>query len=343
MMSLTHAVIAATGASLILGSADPIVLGIAAAGSQLPDIDSTETYIGRILYPIAHYLEEKLPHRSLTHSILFTVAIAVVSLPLWYFVDWKHWAALWLGHFLACYSDTFTRQGVQLFYPSPLWVVNGMNPNMRLVTGSLTEYWVFGIFIALLIVVTNTQAAGGIMQAVDRGFGLADGVTNLLNEKGSKHYIYTHIEGSMASDRTPVNKRFLVLGETGKQFVVADDSGIYKTGEGILAQKFKGEVGEPASNKIITTRFVEEEFNIQISNILSAYPESLLIVSGEIKVDNPEDIMIQLEPGKHQTARLTGNALTFDYCPIEKAAQLLTGQFGSGQITIKISYPRPRI
>ena len=56
------------------------------------------------------------------------------------------WAyiALPLGHLLACFADTFTRQGVQLFWPEPVWCISVSNPRRRLMTGGPGEYWVFG-------------------------------------------------------------------------------------------------------------------------------------------------------------------------------------------------------
>lgn len=39
-----------------------------------------------------------------------------------------------LGHLLACFSDCFTKQGVQLFYPMPVWAVSVANPRRRLIT-----------------------------------------------------------------------------------------------------------------------------------------------------------------------------------------------------------------
>ncbi|MGV2830727.1 hypothetical protein [Myxosarcina sp. GI1(2024)] len=41
MMSITHAAIAFAGTSLILGTAEPLPLGLAIIGSQLPDLDTT--------------------------------------------------------------------------------------------------------------------------------------------------------------------------------------------------------------------------------------------------------------------------------------------------------------
>ncbi|MGK7950032.1 MAG: metal-dependent hydrolase [Xenococcaceae cyanobacterium] len=121
-MSITHSAIAAAGTSLILGTAEPLPLGLAIIGSQLPDLDTTESTIGKIFFPISSWIEDRFPHRSITHSLLATAAITVVSLGIGYLLGNITVAiALPLGHLLSCFSDTFTKQGVQLFYPNPAW------------------------------------------------------------------------------------------------------------------------------------------------------------------------------------------------------------------------------
>ncbi|HEY9767002.1 MAG TPA: hypothetical protein V6C71_00665 [Coleofasciculaceae cyanobacterium] len=59
--------------------------------------------------------------------------------------DIKTAIALRLGHLLSCFSDTFTKQGVQLFYPCPAWAISVSNPRRRLKTGGAGELWVLGI------------------------------------------------------------------------------------------------------------------------------------------------------------------------------------------------------
>ncbi len=46
MMSVTHCAIALSGTSLILGTINPLALGLAVIGSQLPDLDTTTSTIG---------------------------------------------------------------------------------------------------------------------------------------------------------------------------------------------------------------------------------------------------------------------------------------------------------
>ena len=78
-MSVTHAAIATAGASLLLGTAQPLPLVLAVLGSQLPDIDTTTSIIGQVLYPLSSWIEDRYPHRSVTHSLAATVAIATVA------------------------------------------------------------------------------------------------------------------------------------------------------------------------------------------------------------------------------------------------------------------------
>jgi inner membrane protein len=86
MMSITHACIAVAGTSLILGTAAPLPLALAILGSQLPDIDTTTSTIGQIGYPIAHWIETRYPHSTVTHCLLATVAIAQTLMEA---VGWK--------------------------------------------------------------------------------------------------------------------------------------------------------------------------------------------------------------------------------------------------------------
>ncbi len=59
MMAVTHAMIAAAGTSLILGTASPMTLGLAVLGSQLPDLDTTTSTIGKIFFPISSWIEDR--------------------------------------------------------------------------------------------------------------------------------------------------------------------------------------------------------------------------------------------------------------------------------------------
>ena len=86
MMAITHAAIAVSAASLTfgLGTNNPVALGLALLGSQLPDLDTTTSTIGQICFPLSNWIEDNFPHRSITHSLLATVVIAAIALPIGY-------------------------------------------------------------------------------------------------------------------------------------------------------------------------------------------------------------------------------------------------------------------
>ena len=219
MMSITHCTIAAAGTSLILGTAAPLPLGLAILGSQLPDLDTTTSTIGKIFFPISSWIEDRFPHRSITHSLLATGAIAILSLLGGHFLLEQTFSliALPLGHLLSCFSDTFTKQGVQLFYPNPAWAISVSNPRRRLKTGGAAELWVLGISIALLCFGIYLANGGGITQKVSQNLGLRDGIVRIYNENASTNKVYARITGYWTSDRTSADGKYLIIGNEGKE------------------------------------------------------------------------------------------------------------------------------
>jgi inner membrane protein len=182
MMALTHSIIAAAGVSLIFTTANPLHLALAIAGSQLPDLDTSTSTIGQILFPISNWIENRYPHRSITHSLIATVAIALFSIPVYFYIDWKTGLCLPLGHLLSCFSDVFTKQGVQLFWPHPAWCISVSNPNRRLQTGGIGEYWVLAIAAAVLIAALNLSQTGGPTALVGSSLGLRSNATEIYQK-----------------------------------------------------------------------------------------------------------------------------------------------------------------
>ena len=261
MMAITHCSIACAGTSLILGTADPLPLGLAILGSQLPDLDTTESTIGKIFFPLSSWIEDRFPHRSITHSLLATGAIALLSWLGGHFLLEQTFSliALPLGHLLSCFSDTFTKQGVQLFYPNPAWAISVSNPRRRLKTGGAGELWVLGSAIALLTLGIYLANGGGITQKVSQNLGLRDGIVRIYNENASTNRIYANIKGYWASDRTSADGKYLIIGNEGKEFIVTDGKGIYKTGEQIITSKVTTVVGEAATTEIRNLTFNDED------------------------------------------------------------------------------------
>ncbi|MEM6398785.1 MAG: metal-dependent hydrolase [Cyanobacteria bacterium P01_D01_bin.116] len=341
MMALTHGIISAAGTTFFLGDSSPLILGLSILGSQLPDLDTSTSLIGQICFPISRWIEKRYPHRSLTHSFLATGAIAVCCIPLWQF-GWKYWAALPLAHLITCFADTFTKQGVQLFFPAPVWCVCGSNPNRRLTTGGTGEYWVLAAAIALLVIGLNITSTGGLELKVTQILGLKEGTQRVYNTNAGSNHVYIQIEGARTSDRLPINKRYFVLGQSGASYVVMDGEGIYKTNEQIVATKTSIQIGDKATTQTQQLTFDDESPIDVLQQLQQQHPKSLIVLSGQLKVDMPEDIKLIADVNKFATLKLNGDSMNLELAPLQTAQHQLKDQYVTGSVTAKIINPKPK-
>jgi inner membrane protein len=332
MMAITHAAIAAAGTSLIVGSANPLILALSITGSQLPDLDTSTSTIGQVLFPISSWIEDRFPHRSITHSFLATAFLAAVSFGICYYFSqpWKIALALPLGHLLSSFSDCFTKQGVQLFWPEKAWCISVSNPRRRLTTGGTGEYWVLTVAIALLIVSIQIAGSGGIQGQVTQSLGLRDGAIATYNQNAASQEIWADVVGVFASDRTTANGRYFVVDAVGNEFVLMDSTGnIYKTGTDILAEKVTTTTGKPQTTQLLTLTFNDEHPTQQLNQIPLG---KLSFVSGQLTVDFPEDIPVE----QSNVYQLSGSTIKFNYCSLEKVKELIREQYVIGTLNIKV-------
>ena len=249
--------------------------------------------------------------------------------------------ALPLGHLLACFSDTFTKKGVQLFYPNPAWAISVSNPRRRLKTGGAGELWVLAIAIALLTLGYYLANGGGVTTKVSQSLGLKDGIVRIYNQNAATNQVYADIKGYWTSDRTSADGEYLIIGNEGKEFVVTDGRGIYKTGEQIITSKVTTEVGEAATTEIRNLTFNDEDAIPALEQLQRAYPGANIYINGELTVDFPEDVRIHIEPNQMATAVLSGNRIKFSYCNLDKAIAFLKDQYAVGTVEIKVVQPKP--
>jgi inner membrane protein len=342
MMAITHSIIALAGTSLILGTANPMALGLAILGSQLPDLDSTNSTIGKIFFPISSWIEDRFPHRSITHSLLATAVLAVLSLSIGYYLGNPLAAiALPLGHLLACFSDTFTKQGVQLFYPDPAWAVSVSNPRRRLKTGGAGELWVLAIATAALVLGIWMARDGGAVSKVCQGLGLRSSALDNYNAIAPTHHVIAEIDGVLALDSSPASGKYFVIAADGSEFIVQNAKGIYKTGEQLIADRLTTTVGKPASTQIQTLTFDDEEAIAQLSQLQAKNPNAAIYLSGTLAVDFAEDLKVQVDPATYPVIEVTGSNVKLSWCPSEQVLVYLKDQYAIGTLTAKIVQPKP--
>ncbi|GFE71377.1 metal-dependent hydrolase [Chroococcus sp. FPU101] len=342
MMALTHGMIAAAGTSFILDTADPIVLFSAIVGSQLPDLDTSRSLIGQIFWPIARWFEARYPHRTITHSVLATGLIILFLFPIAYHLgNLELGIAIALGHFLASFSDCFTKKGVQLFWPAPYWVYSVRNPYRRLITGSPAEYSIVVAATALLLLGMWSASEGGIPQLVSLHLGLKEGLFQVYNQYAYTNEIWADIHGITHGDRAPIQGRYLIIGTADSEFILTDGQGIYKTDQQIIPTHLITEVGKPAITQAETVMFHDEAILPRLQSLAQHYPIERVWLSGELKVDLSEEIKPIVNIDQYTTLTVSGSTVKLSYHPLKLALQDLKDQYGTGFLTVKIIIPQP--
>ena len=128
----------------------------------------------------------------------------------------------------------------------------------------------------------------------------------------------------------------MIIGNEGKEFIVTDGNGVYKTGEQIITSKVSTEVGEAATTEIRNLTFNDEDAIPELEQLQQAYPGADIFLNGELTVDFPEDVKIPIESNQMVTAALSGNRIKFSYCSLERAIAILKEQYAVGTVEIKI-------
>ena len=104
---------------------------LAASASLLPDVDLPPAKMGRLFWFVSVPLERRFGHRTLTHSALMLLAVAVLAAPLW-LVQPLYYGAVVGGYRSPLRLDMVNIRGIDRFWPSPLRVVTPGNRHWRL-------------------------------------------------------------------------------------------------------------------------------------------------------------------------------------------------------------------
>ena len=289
MTAKNHFLFSISVVSLTLGTLDPFVLLIAGAMSLLPDIDSSKSVIGKILFPISRLIEKYFPHRTFTHSFFFTAILAIGLLPLAFEGKEFYFAAL-IGFFCGWFLDVFTKAGVSAFYPmSMARLVIPANPALRLSTGSKNEWFFSVIFAALFVISFQLHSSGGVMQIFTSLLAQPTGVAELYLAHSNKNRVYVFLSGQTAAGQ--INGRFEVVAlQSNNTFLIRKENALLLVGDSqclhchVRSDSAKGEIGE-----VIYVSTQEVRLNDQpISKFLEHFNGREIQVSGVLTLPNEE-------------------------------------------------------
>ncbi len=193
---------------------------------------------------------------------------------------------------------------------------------------------------------------GGITNAISINLGLRDEIVKMYNQDANTHLFKASIKGYHQSDRTPINDEFMVINNIDKEFIVTDGERIYKTGENIIVENIELIKDKKIINKIESITLDDEDINSKLnkyatksdtrydtSGILKIILSLILkydtiYITGSIVVDYPEDIELPSFINEYEYIKMTGATINLDYCPLEKAIDILENQFGTGKVRI---------
>ena len=255
MLAPTHAIYGPAIALIILSvfnveaSFHWSVILCAILGSIAPDLDRPSSTIGRLFPPISKYLELRYGHRTLTHSIIGTVAASLsftlligilawvlrwtllrsVPVAMSHYGIWLVTLNIWdivrlglafaIGYASHLALDMLTPRGIQLLWPSPNRDIIFQN-SFRIETGSKAEVPVAIVGLALLIV-SFPLSEYGPMTAL-RWF-LATPEAAIAEFKSSPNRTDIEFEGMWTETKVPVHATAEVLDVKNKRLVIALD------------------------------------------------------------------------------------------------------------------------
>jgi inner membrane protein len=120
MMARSHVVVGlaawlAAAPLLHVRASNFVYLGLALAGSLLPDIDHPRSWVGRRTRPVSTAIAAALGHRGITHSAIAVAGLAWLLSYAGY--RWTGIAALSVGYLSHLAADMLTPQGLRLLWP----------------------------------------------------------------------------------------------------------------------------------------------------------------------------------------------------------------------------------
>ncbi len=302
MLGISHLLISGTATSLLLQTADPVLIAVGAIGGLLPDVDVSTSPAGKVFPWISGYFQETMPHRSMTHSIVASAVVAIASYGTAIFIPQfiPIASALTIGYTFGWFADCFTRGGVEMFWPSPVRCVCPGNRNLRLKTGSNAEYFILCILVAIALSSFSINSKGGILTQFNRLIASTSGVQGVYNSSGSTHKIVANIKGVRAGDRSKVDGQFQIIQPNGTGFIVLEPktNKLYKAAtepdSQIVIEQITADVSTPAITTIESV-FVEDQV---IGEAISKFnrTNTNVFISGDLSVEDFDTSVLPRDP-----------------------------------------------
>ena len=206
------------GATLFGYKPDVVGWLLVAVASLGPDVDLPTSKVGRLFFWLSVPLERRFGHRTVTHSAVGLLTVALIASPLWWVRPLYFWCVLG-GYWSHVWIDMLNVRGADLFWPSPVRVVAPGNRNWRLEVGSKAEMMLLSALLLLTVALYPLSHLGfrDALQAVVRSFDIS--VEQYQRQIGTHWYDLDLV----ASDNLTLERiegRFPIIGTWKGGFIV---------------------------------------------------------------------------------------------------------------------------
>jgi membrane-bound metal-dependent hydrolase YbcI (DUF457 family) len=266
-------------------------------GSFLPDLDSQDTGLGRLLPFISRRLEARLGQQGEWHTPAAAALVAVVTAPLIPLVSARAWYLVPLGYLSHLLVDLFTPDGIMLLWPLS-------KSRYRLLGGPVDDpgsraerimVVVLAVLAAMLLIFVDVgppppppTAAPSYEQTLERYYGLR-----------GRNLAIADVEGTWQATGRRVTDRFEILNAFGESYVMLDryTGRVFTAGRGpddnLYLNRIGVSAGAPAQIKAVELRLQDQRLTEALPVVYEMEREPGLqhiYVSGDLVLLAVEDV-----------------------------------------------------
>ena len=337
MRAISHSLTGVIATSLVV-STNPIYLITASFVSLLPDIDTSTSTLGRV-YPfkwIARWIEQRFPHRSITHSFLITGIITLATSPLILFNPLL-WQTICLSYFIGWFGDVFTKSGVCAFYPSQARLIIPGNPRLRLSTNSPAERWVICLLCFILSFSLYINNYGSIVNLFNSFLGFPSGAMEQMRSSISDHLIIVRVEGHNSFTKEKIDDDFEVVELlSNTDFVGKRNQTFYRIGSSVSVNigvsKMRIVSQEPI-NQTTQQITIDDDY---LLDYLDFEDNGRTYITGNLFTEDGEYLMLPIRADIYNSISLQGSGnLILVSAPLSEVREYLDDIFVTGTIIVR--------
>ncbi len=213
--------------------------------SLLPDIDLPTSWLGRVFFFISEPIERTFGHRTITHSLLFTLTIttSIYAAEKATFV-YPHTTSLFLMAYVShILLDTCTIQGAKMFYPISsrdcVFPYDPRSPySYRMKSGSKADTILFFFFAALLIPL-YIFASNGFERLIRITQKTPQAALRDYYELSTSHIVFADVDAVNTLTHERINGRFELVGiRDPNTLLFSSGTNVYTLGENPAVDNF---------------------------------------------------------------------------------------------------------